>query len=145
MKAVTNWRRGGTALVEFALMSPLLLLLLAGVVDYGMALRTATEVAAAARAGAQYGSRSVVKAADVSGIRAAALNAAPSIRNLTISAVRSCQCPGGGSVSCSGTCPGGRIVVYTQVTAQANASNIFRYSGLSFAGTTSTQIRMRAQ
>lgn len=133
------------ALVEFALMAPLLLLLLAGVVDYGLALRTASEVAVAARAGAQYGSQSVVKAADAAGIRAAALNSAPSVQSLSISSVRSCQCSGGGAVSCSGTCPGGKLVVYTQVTAQATASNLFRYAGLSFAGTTRTRTRMRAQ
>ena len=133
------------ALVEFALMAPLLLLLLAGVVDYGMALRTASEVAAAARAGAHYGSQSVVKAADAAGIRAAALNAAPSVHSLSISSARSCQCSGGGSVSCSGTCPGAKIVVYTQVTAEAPTSKIFRYAGLGFAASTRSQTRMRAQ
>lgn len=145
MRAATDDRKRGMALVEFALMTPLLLLLLAGVVDYGMALRTASEVTAAARAGAQYGSQSVVKAADTAGIRAAALNAAPGIQGLTISSARSCQCPEGGSVSCSGTCPGGRIMVYTQVTAQASASHIFRYAGLFFTGATRSQTRMRAQ
>ena len=50
--------RDEAALVEFALTAPLLLLLMAGVLNYGIALRTAVAVSDAARAGAQYGSMS---------------------------------------------------------------------------------------
>jgi Flp pilus assembly protein TadG len=136
---------GGTALVEFALVAPLLLLMLAGVLDYGMALRTAISVAAAARAGAQYGSRSPGNAADTAGILAAAVNAAPDVKKLSVASSMSCQCSGGGAVSCSGSCTGGKMLTYVQVTAQASTSTIFNYSGLGFSGSTSTQASMRAQ
>jgi Flp pilus assembly protein TadG len=138
-------RRAGTALVEFALTAPLLLILLAGVLDYGMSLRTASSVAAAARAGAQYGSRSYANAGNASGIQAAATNAAPDVKNLSISSARSCQCSGAGAVSCTGSCTGGKMLVYVQVTAQATSSTIFNYSSLGFSGATSTQATMRAQ
>ena len=139
------WKRSGTALVEFALVSPLLLLLLAGALDYGMALRTATSVAAAARAGAQYGSLSASNVADTAGIRAAAVNAAPDVKSLTVTSSRACQCSGGGAVSCSGSCAGGKMMVYVQVTAKATAATIFKYAGLGFSGATSSQASMRAQ
>jgi len=138
-------RRRGTALVEFALVCPLLLLLLAGVLNYGQALRTATSVASAARSGAQFGSRSFAAAADTAGIRNAAINSSPDIRNLTVTSQRTCQCSNGGAVSCSGTCPGANLEVYVQVTAQAVSSSIFSYSGLPFTGSTSSQATLRIQ
>jgi len=138
-------RRRGTALVEFALVAPLLLLLLAGVLNYGQALRTATSVATAARSGAQFGSKNFAAAADTNGIRSAAVNSAPDIRNLTVTSQRTCQCSGGGAVSCSGSCPGANMEVYVQVTAQAVSSSIFSYSGLPFSGNTSSQATMRIQ
>jgi len=135
----------GTALVEFAIVAPFLLLLLAGVLDYGMALSTASAVASAARAGVQYGASSVANSGDTAGIQAAAANAAPDVKNLTVSSVQSCQCSGGGAVSCAGSCANGKIVVYVVVTARATSPAIFNYSGLGFTGATSTQASARAQ
>jgi Flp pilus assembly protein TadG len=147
---VTNkkWRAGfrsrGAAIVEFALTAPLLLLLLAGVLDFSMALRTAASVADAARAGAQYGSRSPANAADAAGIRAAAVNAAPGIAGVSATAAESCQCSGGGAVSCTGSCAGG-MQIYIQVTAQATAPTVFLYSELPYSGAVTATATMRAQ
>ncbi len=133
----------GSAIVEFALVAPLLLLLVAGVLDFSMALRTAASVADAARAGAQYGSRSPANAADTAGIQAAALNAAPGITGLSATAVESCQCSGG-AASCTGSCAGG-LRIYVQVTAHATAPTVFRYSGLPYSGAVAATATMRAQ
>ena len=138
-------RAGGMALVEFALVAPVLLLLLAGVANYGMALRTAIQVTAASRAGAQYGSRSAAAAADTAGIVAAAKNAVPGLSGMTVSAVQACQCSGGQQVSCTGSCSTGSMLIYTQVTAEATSSTIFNYAGLAFSGQTSSLTKMRAQ
>lgn len=138
-------RTSGSAVVEFALAAPLLLLLLAGVLDFGMALRTATAVADSARAGAQYGSRSVSNASDAAGIRAAALAASPGISGITAGVSKVCQCPGGTPVSCTGSCPGGAVQVYVQVTTRATAVTVFRYAGLPFSGAVSSQATMRAR
>jgi Flp pilus assembly protein TadG len=135
----------GTAVVEFALAAPLLLLLAAGVLDFAMALRTATAVADAARAGAQYGSLSATNASDTAGIRAAALAAAPGIAGMTATVVKSCQCPGVGAVSCAGTCTGGAMQVYVQVTTQATAPTVFRYAGVPFSGAVTSRASMRAR
>jgi Flp pilus assembly protein TadG len=135
----------GTAVVEFALAAPLLLLLVAGVLDFAMALRTATAVADAARAGAQYGSLSAANASDTAGIRAAALAAAPGVSGMTASVVKSCQCPGGAAVSCTGTCTGGAMQVYVQVTTQATAATMFQYAGVPFSGAVTSRASMRAR
>ena len=48
-------RRRGQALVEFAVVVPLFMLLLAGMVDFGMGLNASITVTNAAREGARYG------------------------------------------------------------------------------------------
>ena len=135
----------GTALVEFAVMLPLILLLLAGVLDYTLVMRTAISVADAARAGAQYGSLSAANAADTAGMQSAALHAAPDVHGLTATAVKACKCSDGATVSCGGSCASGPVRVYAQVTASATATPIFSYSQVPFAGAVSTTVCMRAQ
>jgi Flp pilus assembly protein TadG len=137
--------RQGSALVEFALVAPVLLLLLAGVLDYSRALTKATAIANAARIGAQYGSAGRTQAADTAGIQAAAINSAPSFSGLTVTSVQSCQCTGGSSVSCAGSCGSAKMQMYVQVTVQATSSAIFGYSGLPFTGNVAAQATMRAQ
>jgi Flp pilus assembly protein TadG len=138
-------RRRGSALIEFALMSPVMLLLLAGVLDYGRALRVASAVANAARVGAQYGSRSSSNSSDTAGMQSAARNTAPDITGMTVNASRYCQCTNGSAVSCTGTCGTGKVQIYVQVNASATASPIFDYTALGFTGVTASRATMRAQ
>jgi Flp pilus assembly protein TadG len=137
--------RRAIATVEFALMAPLLLLLLAGVLDFAMLLRTATCAASAARAGIEYGSRSASVSTNYAGMQAAALNSAPGVAGMTATATRSCQCVGGAPVSCTGSCSGGKMLIYVQVTTQVTARTVFKYSALHFSGLLSSTASMRAQ
>jgi Flp pilus assembly protein TadG len=145
MAADRRKMRKGSALVEFALMAPLLLLLLAGVLNYAWAIRTAASVANAARVGAQYGSRTPGASSDTTGIRAAALDAVPDISGLTVNSARVCKCPNGTTVSCTGDCGSDVVIIYVQVTAEAVSPSIFSYSGLPFTGRASVTATMRAQ
>jgi len=138
-------RTHGSALVEFALVTPLLLVFLAGILNYGLLLRTASCVSSAARAGARYGSVSLTNSLDTAGIQSAAANSVPGFQSLTVTSARTCNCSDGTSVSCSGSCGTGSVRVYIQVTASASRTAIFSYSGLPFSGTTSTQALMRVQ
>ena len=132
-------------MIEFALTAPLLLLLIAGVLNYGMALRIAIAVSDAARAGAQYGSLAQANSTDISGMQAAARNAAPALTDMTATAVQSCKCANGSAVSCSGSCGAGSMRVYVEVTTHATAPNWFSYPGLAFTGAVSSKAVMRAQ
>jgi Flp pilus assembly protein TadG len=143
---MTMSSRRGIATVEFALVAPLLLLLVGGVLDYTMLMRTAIAVADAARAGAQFGSLSTTNASNISGIQTAAINAAPDITGLTATAAKVCQCSNGTVVNCSGgTCPSGPVRIYVQVTAKATCSVLFNYSQLPFSGAVISTASMRAQ
>jgi Flp pilus assembly protein TadG len=135
----------GTALVEFALVTPLLLLILAGILDYGQALSKATTVANAARIGAQYAISSQARSTDTTGIRAAVINSSPGFSGLSVASARTCRCPGGSSVRCRGACGGGIVQMYVKVTVTSTSSAMFSYSGLPFTGSVKGQATMRAQ
>jgi Flp pilus assembly protein TadG len=136
----------GTAVLEFAVMLPLILMLLAGALDYSLLMRTAISVADAARAGAQYGSLSAANASNVAGMQSAALNAAPDVPGLAAAAVKVCKCSNGTVVNCSGgSCSSGPVRVYAQVTASATAAPLINYSLVPFAGAVSKTVSMRAQ
>jgi Flp pilus assembly protein TadG len=145
MNMPVKMRSRGTATVEFALVSPLLMLLLAGVLDFGVLLRTATCAANAARAGIEYGSRSASASVDYAGMQNAAVNSMPGVTGLTAAAVRSCQCSGGSAVSCTGSCANGKMMIYVKVTASARAHTVFNYSRLPYSNLASSTAWMRVQ
>jgi Flp pilus assembly protein TadG len=138
--------RRGFATIEFAIIAPLMLLLVAGVVDYTLLMRAAIAASDAARAGAQFGSLSVANASNTSGMQTAALNAAPDIPNLTASAAKVCSCSNGSTVNCSGgTCPSGPVRTYVQVTVRTSVPPIFAYPALTDSGAVMATATMRAQ
>ena len=137
--------RRGSAMIEFALTAPVLLLLAAGVLNYGLALRAAIAASDAARAGAEFGSLSPANAANIDGMRAAAVNAAPNLAGLTVTPVQVCRCSNGSAVSCAGSCASGAVAMYVEVTARATAPGAFRYPSLAYTGAVSAKAVMRAR
>lgn len=71
--------RRGQSLVEFALITPVLMMLLMLAADFGRAFTAYIAISSAAREGASYGSESLVQATNASAVQAAALADAPSI------------------------------------------------------------------
>jgi Flp pilus assembly protein TadG len=132
-------------MIEFALTAPVLLLLTAGVLNYGLALRAAIAASDAARAGAHFGSLSTANAANIEGMRAAAANAAPSLTGMVVTPVRVCRCSNGSVVSCAGSCASGAVAMYVEVTAHATAPNAFGYPALPYSGAVSAKAVMRAR
>ena len=63
-------RRDGTAAVEMALISPMMLILLAGIIDFGRAYRDEIELSSAVAAAAQY---ALINAASINSAGAASL------------------------------------------------------------------------
>src|SRR5689334_20913021 len=94
--------RAGTATIETAAMLPLFAVLLAGLFDFGTGVMNAMALSAAARAGAQYALTQPTDTAGIAAVVAAATRLDPA--SLTITATSTCECPGGGSVGCGGSC-----------------------------------------
>ncbi len=96
-------RRSGTSSLEFALLLPILLAMLVGLVDWGLAIDARIQLQSAVRAGAQYAMRMPT---DTAGITAA-VRAAASDRTLTVTnPVIWCECSGS-STSCTSSCDAG--------------------------------------
>jgi Flp pilus assembly protein TadG len=139
----------GQSVLELALILPLLLLLMVGVIEIGRFAYYSILVANAARAGAQYGAQSLTTAADQTGISNAGQNDAQNVTGLLVTSTQRCGCSGTGL---SGTCPAtgcaapDHPLVYVQVTATGDFNPLFQYPGVSNAfSVTSTETMRVAQ
>jgi Flp pilus assembly protein TadG len=123
----------GQALIEFAMFISVFVLILAGVVDYGIYIRTEMMLTEAAAAGAQFG---IIPGnqKNYGGMQFAAQQAGTGINGLVVPTpvnIYTCT-PGGTAVSNLTTCIGyGTPIMYVQVTANANVPAVLKWSGIS--------------
>ena len=110
----------GASLVELALVLPLLIAMLFGVIDMGKMYYLSMEVANAAEAAAVYGSKNPTQTTYMQNV---ASKAAPDVPSLTTSASYGCECGSGSGfvANCSSTPSCSDNVVY-RVTVTASAS-----------------------
>jgi Flp pilus assembly protein TadG len=138
-------RESGQSLVELALILPVLLLLLVGVIEIGRFAFYSILVANAARAGAQYGAQSLITSADFTGITAAAQN--DGLASLNVTPQLSCGCNGTALNVCSTITPTCVLpdhpLVYIQVTASGTFQSLFHYAGLPGSITLTSTEKMR--
>jgi len=135
----------GAALVELALISSILLLLVSGAVDLGRAGYVGIEVQNAAHAGAEYGS---LNPSDTAGMTTAAQQGAHNLSNLTVSTPTwGCECSDGSSYSANCTptpvCTadstrGSNVVHRVQVKTKAVYSPMVSWPGISSSSITFT-------
>jgi Flp pilus assembly protein TadG len=135
----------GASLIELALVMPMLLLFLFGVVDFGRAYFLQLEVAGAADAGATYGSQ---YATDAAGITSAAKLDAPDVPGgVATTSSWGCECSDGTSVtpSCSSapSCPI-NLVYYVTVTTSATYHPLFPWPGIPSPISLSASTTMRS-
>ena len=141
-------RENGNAIVELALVTPLLLLFLLGAFDFGRVFYTAMAVTGAAHTGAQYGAQSTSTVTDTAGMTLAVTQASPGLGiTASPSPQRVCRCETGAAiVSCTTTTSGCLpLRVYASVTAQATFSTIVNYPGIRRTRTISRNAQIRAQ
>jgi Flp pilus assembly protein TadG len=133
----------GSALVELALILPLLLLLIAGTVDFGWFIYSSIEVSDAAQAGALYGT---LNPTDVVGISNAAKADSAHLSSLSTTVSYGCECSDGSSAVPSCTAPPNcsyNYVNYVDVTASAPFTSIIPLPGLPLNGNLASEARMR--
>lgn len=135
---MTRTGERGVALAEFAIMLPLFMLLLLGLIEVGRLLYFTIQVGNAAHSGAQYASQSVQNTA--AHAQAAALadgaNTIDPAMSATARSVCSCWNPVSGTESapaaatCSAQCTSGYRITYAQVTVTGTINSLFNYSAL---------------
>ena len=118
-------------LIEFALSSSLLFLLMFGVIDFSRIFASACAVQGAARAGTQYGMLSPAHYNDFTGMQNAALACTGNPSGMTATASQFCACSiGGTKVSCPATCASGNPETYIQVDVAMPYTTIASYPGV---------------
>lgn len=137
--------RDGAAGVEFALLLPMLVVLLIGTVDLGGLAYQSMQVSAAAHAGAQYAIRNGWSATAVA-------DAVTNATSLPVTAspapqlVKACVSGGAVVVTSSSTCSGGAAAgSYIQVNAQAAITPIIVWSSFAMPSSVSAQAMVRIQ
>jgi hypothetical protein len=123
----------GQSVVEMALITPVILLLLVGTIEIGRFAYYGIEVSNAARAGVQYGAQSLADSKDVPGITQAAQNDAPDVAGMNVIAINRCACSNSPAnyVGCPARgCAPGHGLVFLQVDTTANIQPLFRYPGM---------------
>ncbi len=154
MKTLVSRKQSGQALVEFAFVLPLLLVLLLGVIEIGRYAYISILVGNAAHAGAAYGAQGNGYSSDQTGIKNAAdydFAGATSgstntngqqVSQLTVSSTVSCGCDTAGTITTygctvlnSGNCPllgspSGNWVINVNVTASGTFNSLFSFPGI---------------
>ena len=121
----------GGPLVETALAMPLLIAMLVGAAEFGIAAYSAIEVSNAAMAGVQYGAQSASAWGDVTGIQTAAANDAPNISAGNTSVSHTCTCSDGSASTCLSTdCPTSHIETILTVQTQTTFNPGIHLPGL---------------
>lgn len=123
--------QSGQALVETALVLPVLIALLIGAGEIARVAYAAIEVANAARAGAQYGVENGSSASDATGIATAASTDAANVTGLTTTSSYACVCSDGGASTCANTdCANSHIEEILTVNTQATLDPLIHLPGL---------------
>jgi len=113
----------GIAAVEFAIIAPIMLIFLMGMVDYAVAVIHTMELESAARSGAQYAMFDSSSTALIQTTVQSSTNL--NVANLNVTVATACECSDGAAVSCSGTCAVGTTRHYMTITATYAYTPIF--------------------
>jgi len=120
----------GSVVVEFALITPVMILALIALADYGLMVYQNTQLSEAASAGTRF-AMSEDNEDDDAGIEAAVRATLPASLGATVVINRECRCPTGGTVDCASECSGevvpGR---YLEVVVRCPFDMIFDYPGI---------------
>lgn len=122
----------GASIIEFAIVLPILALLLVGIIDLGRWAYYSVVAANSARAGAQYGAQDATHASDTTGMTAAVnAESGQAVTWNTINATEQCSVSGGALANCSSgsTNPPTNTTYYVKVQVSGTFSPLIRYPG----------------
>ena len=146
-----GWARGsfdcdGSVAAEFTLVAPVILVITAGIVDFGLLTTKAAALAGAARIGGEYAR---LHPADTAGIQNVMQNSMSFTPPLTFPAsfAQACECDDQTSIACTDSClasgrPGPNRV-FIRISANQASSPLVPWPGIPGALTATTEIRLQ--
>jgi hypothetical protein len=139
------WCRGSVA-AEFAVMAPIIILIIAATADFGCLIRQSAALAGATRIGAEYAR---FHSADLTGIKDAmqtSMSFNPPL-SFPASFPQSCECDDGTAIACSESCATvgrqGPNRVFMRITAQQAAAPLVSWPVLPSSLTSTTEVRLQ--
>lgn len=131
MKLQSVRSESGTSMIEFALVLPVLIFLLIGIIEVGRYTFFGVLAANAARAGVQYGAQDLSHAQDTNGMRAAALNDGQNLAQWTASPSYLCSVNGGSLQTCNtANMPASGTIYYVKVSVTGSFRSLMNYPGI---------------
>ena len=141
-------RQRGNALVELAFITPVVLLLCGGVMDFSRAIYAGIAIANAARAGVQYGALTPGNSGKFQGMADAAVADAANqgLTGVTATARNFCRCVSSTTeTACSSTCGGSTASGYVEVTVNYTYNTLMQIPGVPTTVVLNKTARMRVQ
>lgn len=142
-------RPRGQSAVEFAIIASTVLLFLLAAVDIGRVFYVDVALNNAVRAGAQYGSQSLITAADSAGMATAVENDAVNVASLGTPSASLCTCetplPSNSTACPTNYCTNNAGATYVTVTATAPFKTVTKYPGIPASTTLSATAVMQVQ
>lgn len=134
----------GSAIAELAIIAPLLLILIIGMIEVGRFAQYSILVANAARSGAQYGAQNLGTAADFAGMQAAATADGQNTPGLSATAIQYCRCADGTASTClPADCSTSHRLVFVQVDATGTFQSILHFPYVPTSQTITSRSAMR--
>jgi Flp pilus assembly protein TadG len=141
-----RWSLGQSS-VELAIAMPVLALMLVAAADFARVFFYGIAVNNAARAGAEYGSQTLITAADTSGMRTAATNDGSNVPSLSATASQcTCESPAGAVAACAANyCTANGSATFVEVDTSAPFTTIVNYPGIPHTMTLTGKAVMQVQ
>ena len=136
----------GSVAAEFAVVAPIVLLIIVGVADLGSLTKQSAALAGATRIGAEYAR---YRSADTTGIKNSMQNSMSFSPQLSFPAnfPQSCECDDGAAISCAESCAAvgrpGPNRVFMRVTAYQGTAPLVAWPGLPNTLSSTTEIRLQ--
>jgi Flp pilus assembly protein TadG len=131
MRASLRRSESGTSMIEFALVLPVLVFLMIGLIEVGRYTFFGILAANAARAGVQYGAQDLYHAQDTSGMKNAALADGQNLTQWTATPSYLCSVNGGSLQTCNtSSIPPSGTVYYVKVAVSGSFRSLLNYPGI---------------
>lgn len=133
----------GTSMIEMAILAPMLIFLVIGLIEVGRYTYYGVVTAHAAFAGAEYGAQNLYNAQNKSAMQTAALNDAGNPPNFYANAKYICSSNGAAAGACPSGTPGAGTIYYVQVTVTGTVNSLLNYPGIPTSAPVSATSTMR--
>jgi hypothetical protein len=136
----------GSAATEFALVAPMLVLIAAGIADFGMLATRSAALAGTTRIGAEYARKYPLDTSGIQSSMRSAMGFTPAL-SFPPSFLQSCECDDGTAISCAESCAAvgrrGPNRLFIRISASQAFTPLVPWPGIPTSLTAATELRLQ--